>query len=152
MTLFYGRDFLRKCDLQVDFRRNVMLYMDIEVPMRPRNYFDDPWRLNEALRPDKLFDDFDALATSIDRAKYDYVSTDDIAMAQSHLDNSQRDQLATMLRKFQKLFDGRLKTNPHGKVHLDLMPGAVPKHQRLAQKHLDVFKDELQRLCEIGVL
>ena len=44
-----GRDFLRKCDLQVDFRRNVMIYMDVEVTMRPRNYFDDPWRLNEAL-------------------------------------------------------------------------------------------------------
>ena len=44
---------------------------------------------------DKLFDDFAALATLIERAKYEYVSSDDIAMAQTHLNNSQRDQLAT---------------------------------------------------------
>ncbi len=60
-----------------------MIDMNVEVPMRPRFHFDDPWRLNEALMLDELFDDFDALATLIERAKYDYVSTDDIAMAQT---------------------------------------------------------------------
>ncbi len=100
---FLGRDFLRKCDLQVGLRRNVMIYMDVKVPMIPPNYFDDPWHLNEALMLDELFDDFDALATLIEKAKYDYVSADDIVMAQANLDNSQRDQLATMLRNFKTL-------------------------------------------------
>ena len=60
-----------------------------------------------------------------------------------------------MLEKHLTLFDGILKVYPHHLVHLDIAPNAIPKHLRaypVAHIHLDVFKIELQRLCNIGVL
>ena len=102
--IIWGRDFL--CQL-------TFAIMSLS---KHRSYFDDSWRLIDAHMLDKRFDDlFDALATLIEKVKHDYVWTDDIAMAQTHLDNSQCDQLATMLLKFQNSFDGRLKTHPHGR-------------------------------------
>ena len=53
------------------------------------------------------------------------------------------------------LFDGTLKVYPHRLVHLDVIPNAIPRHLRaypVAQIHLEVFKAELIRLCNIGVL
>ena len=60
-----------------------------------------------------------------------------------------------MLSKHTILFDGILKVYPHRLVHLDIIPNATPCHLRaypVACIHLDVFKTELLRLCDIGVL
>ena len=58
--------------------------------------------------------------------------------------------------KYQTLFDGKLKVHhPHKQVQLELLSNAIPRHQRaypVAHIHLEVFKIDLQRLCDIGVL
>ena len=44
---------------------------------------------------------------------------------------------------------------PHQKFHIDLIPGAKPKHSQpyaIPRNHLDVFKKELDRLVQIKVL
>ncbi len=55
-----------------------------------------------------------------------------------------------------KLFDGTLQVYyPHRKFHIDLMPGAVPKHFRpyaIPVIHLKAFKKELIYLVKIRVL
>ena len=60
-----------------------------------------------------------------------------------------------MLSKHTTLFDGILKVYPHRLVHIDTIPNAIPCHLRaypVARIHLDVFKAELLRLCDIDVL
>jgi Reverse transcriptase (RNA-dependent DNA polymerase) len=47
------------------------------------------------------------------------------------------------------------KVYPHRLIHLDIIPNAVLRHLRaypVAHIHLDVFKAELLRLCDIGIL
>ncbi len=60
-----------------------------------------------------------------------------------------------MLNEHIKLLDGTLGFYPHRKFHIDLMPGAVPKHFRpyaIPVIHLEAFKKELIHLVKIGVL
>ncbi len=60
-----------------------------------------------------------------------------------------------MLNEHTKLFHGTLGVYPHRKFHIDLMPGAVPKHFRpyaIPVIHLEAFKKELIQLVKIGVL
>ncbi len=47
---------------------------------------------------------------TISASTYDKVDTDEIAANCEHLTPSQREELAKLLRKFDKLFDGQLKT------------------------------------------
>jgi hypothetical protein len=66
----------------------------------------------------------------------------------THLSESQRDE-------FTKLFDGTLGVYPHRRFHIDVMPGAKPKHvwpYAIARIHLAPFKKELDHLVRIGVL
>ena len=53
------------------------------------------------------------------------------------------------------MFDGRLGTYPHCKVHIELMPGAKPVPSQpspVPPIHLATFKCELKHLVKIGVL
>ena len=67
----------------------------------------------------------------------------------------QRKQLGEVLRNFQPLFNGQLGRYPYAKVHLELEPDARPFHTRpypIAESNKKVFKLELDRICNIGVL
>ena len=60
-----------------------------------------------------------------------------------------------MLQKFQKLFDGQLKTFKGPPVHLQLIENPTPIRQQpysVPTSHLTIFKAELQRLLQIGVI
>jgi len=92
---------------------------------------------------------------SIKEAKYEKIDTNEVARSQKHLTQEQQDKLAKLLSRFSKLFSDNLGHYPHRKIHLELEPGAIPKHQRpfsVARTHLEVFQKELQHLVEVGVL
>ena len=64
-------------------------------------------------------------------------------------------QLYHLLQKFQKLFDGQLKTFKGPTVHLQLIENPKPICRRpysVPTSHLTVFKAELHHLLEIGVI
>ena len=127
--------------------------MDITIPMRPSNFFDNTIRLRDVLAFEN--DDFDSHATAITLAKYKATSIIDIVQKQLHLSSQNRDQLFLVLNRHSRLFDGVLKVYPHRLIHLDLLPNAAPTHQRaysIAHVHREVFKNELSRLCKVGVL
>ena len=60
-----------------------------------------------------------------------------------------------MLQKFHKLFDGQVKTFKGPPVHLQLIENPQPVRQQpylVPTSHLTLFKAELQRLLQIGVI
>jgi hypothetical protein len=88
-------------------------------------------------------------------SKYEQVEVLELSKQQTHLTPEQQADLARLWSKFTKLFSGQLGAYPHQKVHLDLKDDAKRQSSRyypIPRHHERVFKDELQRLCEIGVL
>jgi hypothetical protein len=87
--------------------------------------------------------------------KYEKVLVDDVIDQLDHLNAQQKNDLKRVLNEHIKLFDGTLGVYPHRKFHIDLMPGAVPKHSRpyaIPVIHLEALKKELIHLVKIGVL
>ena len=82
---------------------------------------------------------------------------DEVADQQTHLTAPQREALKVLLRKFTKLFSGKLGSYPHRKMHLDVDPKDRKRlrYQRpypIPHVNYDLFYKELQRLVELGVL
>jgi hypothetical protein len=88
-------------------------------------------------------------------AKYEKVQIEEVLNPLEHLSTQQKADLKQVLRVFTKLFDGTLGVYPHKKFHIELEPGAKPKHARpypVPVIHLETLKKELIHLCVIGVL
>ncbi len=88
-------------------------------------------------------------------AKYEKVNTDDVVNQLTHLSETQKEDLRNVLKDFSNLFDGTLGVYPRRKFHINIMPGAKPKHVRpyaVARIHLEAFKKELDHLVSIRVL
>lgn len=67
-------------------------------------------------------------ATETLDAKHEKVNPSPVAKRQVHLTPSQWKDLAMLLSKVDKLFDGNFGHHPHWKVHLEVDLNAQPKH------------------------
>ena len=73
----------------------------------------------------------------------------------THLPLHYQNDLAHTLEQYPTLFDGKLKVYKGQKIHLELKNDAIPYRTRpypIPHSHMDVFKQELDRLVQIGVL
>ena len=71
------------------------------------------------------------------------------------LNAQQKADIKQVSSEFTGLFDSTLGVYPHRKFHIELEPGAKPKHVQpypVPVIHLETFKKELMHLCEIKVL
>lgn len=175
-----GRDFLNESGIKLDFEEKTVTWVDVSQPLVCKNSittFKDVHDLRDTLyhdlydEIDGLFDDDDLFQSSnpetgesdnsgyksknIKPSLYAEFDVRDVAQGCKHLSQDQRNELESLLLQFPKLFSGKLGHYPHEKVHLDVDPNATPKHQRaypVPHRNKEVFKGELDRLCEIGVL
>jgi hypothetical protein len=133
--------------------------MDCTLDMKPSGFWENPMNLCLSLHMDvdeeEVADKDDECATEIKHSKCKKADAMEVAWQQTHLNEEQQATLGKVLHKHAKLFDGTLGKCPHRKVHLELDPNAVPVHSKphtVAKTHKQVFKDELEHLCAIGVL
>ena len=88
-------------------------------------------------------------------AKYEKVWIKDVVNPLEYLNTQQKADLKQVLSEFTKLFDDTLGVYPHKKFHIELEPGAEPRHARpypVPVIHFETFKKELIHLCEISIL
>jgi transposase InsO family protein len=155
-----GNDVLVPAGFDILGSTQTIQWHDVSVPWQPRSYFHKESSMAEAVNnffAPSIVESFSTQKSvhEILEAKYDKVSTNDVAQQQKHLPQRQKDQLAALLADFTKLFSGKLGCYPHTKVHLELIPEATHFHTRpysVPQVHKQVFQKELNRLVEIGVL
>ncbi len=80
---------------------------------------------------------------------------DDVVDQLTHLNEKQKQDLKVLLKDFTMLFNNTLGVYLHKKFHIDLVPGAGPKHSwpyGIPHIHFVAFKKELDCLVQIGVL
>jgi hypothetical protein len=163
--LILGADFLTKSGIDIKYSSGTIEWFDSELPIRDQKHLDnnDYLAMAEALEvhreEEQLFGrdwyDPDCYATEILDAKYKKVNTDDVVKQLTHLSATQKEDLRKVLKDFPELFDGTLGVYLHRKFHIDIMPGARPKHVRpyaIARIHLEALEKELDHLVSIGVL
>jgi hypothetical protein len=76
-------------------------------------------------------------------AKYEKVQIKDVVNPLEYLSTQQMADLKQVLSEFTKLFDGTLGVYAHRKFHIELEPGAQPRHARpypVPVTHLEAFK------------
>ncbi len=94
-------------------------------------------------------------ASEILDVKYGKVSTDDVVDQLTHLNDKQKQGLKVLLKDCTRLFYSTLGMYLHEKFHIQLIPGAQPKHSQpyaIPCTHPAAFKKELDCLLQIGVL
>ena len=126
--------------------------MDMTLPMQSPDYFSDCSCLQDIMFSDDVEVHF--FASMITKSTYQPISISTIIDTQNHLTVEHRNTLSIMLNKHTLLFDGILKVYPHRLIHQDIIQNATPCHLHaypVAHIHLEVFKADLERLCNIGV-
>ena len=150
-----GRDLLFKIGGITDFDKATMTAFGYTVAMRDKQQLDNR---NQFFY--NLFEDQDQYFVTkpkqnILESKYEKVDIDDVIRQQDHLDQEDKQSLRRVLEKHTHLFSGTVGRYPHKKMDLELVEGAQPVHLKAYQVprvHQEVFKAELRRLCQIGVL
>ncbi|GKY96404.1 hypothetical protein MPSEU_000599900 [Mayamaea pseudoterrestris] len=158
--MLLGRDVLTALGLTIDFGDKQINWGNQSTPMvTMEDLSNRPKQIRDSLiERFVLFSDTEPdLHTSeeILSAKYNKVSTDEVADQSTHLNEEQRTDLKRLLRRFPALFSGKLGKYPHELVHIDIDPQAKPVHKRhypVPRVHEQTFKEELDRLVELGVL
>ena len=94
---------------------------------------------------------------TIRESKYKQANIPEVCMKQTHMSQSNRNDLQKVLSQFPDLFNGKLGKYQGKKVHLDVEPQdkkrlRYQRHYLVPHAHRQVFYDELQRLVQQGVL
>jgi hypothetical protein len=81
--------------------------------------------LDSLLSDEGINDNDETNVTQILEAQYQNINVKDVAQKQTHLTQSQCDELAALLSKHPELFSGGLGlVYPHHQLHLELVKGA----------------------------
>jgi len=94
--------------------------------------------------------DFDQRSNILPAA---YKKADLLSWIPRHLAPEEQEDLLGLLEKFEELFEGCLGLMPGEPYSLKLKPNAEPVHARpflVPQKHLNLMKDEVNHLIELG--
>jgi hypothetical protein len=162
--VIFGADFLSKTGIDIKYSLGIIEWSDNKLPMcNPRHLNDQVYlAMAEILKVQREAEQLFSMdwynptcyASEILDTKYGEASMDDVVDQLTHLNEKQKQDLKVLLKDFTKLFKGTLGVYPHKKFHIDLVPGARPKHsQPYAIPHINLaaFKKELDRLVRLGV-
>jgi Retroviral aspartyl protease./Reverse transcriptase (RNA-dependent DNA polymerase). len=160
--MIIGRDFMKNNKINMSFETATVSWLDNRVIMKPNQFWNQKinWYhlLLDSNDQQDLFDEnymHHRQPTKIKHSKYEVANIEEVIKSQTHLDQRQQQQLLNILKMHTTLFNGKLGKYPHRRIHLDVRKDVHPFHAKpytVPHIHQQVFKDELQRLCEIKVL
>jgi hypothetical protein len=162
--LILGKDFQQEFGIDILNSQLTLRWNGIEVPMR--NYGELASRTTTstfAVQPYGVAssNDYDPTGdvqkrvTRILDAHYEKADLKAVVKSQSHLSDSEKLELAKVLKEFEHLFDGTLGEWKGSGVSFELKKDAVPYHAKaypIPHIHEEPTRKEIDRLCRLGVL
>jgi hypothetical protein len=129
--IIFGRDFLRKIGNQQDFQLDNTTAFNITVAMKNKHFYSNPFAALATIIDDTKDDIDDCFhSTQILESKYNKADIESVAPKQTHLTSPQRGKLQKVFSERTKLLSGKLGHYTHKKMHLELLPDAVPIHAK----------------------
>ncbi len=153
--LILGRNFWNQVKIDVLLSQLHCTWFDDKIPFHPANHFADNDAVRNVLEVRPFRVDTQE-ANYLAAAKSTRADIDKVCRAQEHIDPSQKLELLQVLRAHEKLFDGSLGYYPKLEFSIKLKADTIPYHCNrpypVPNSVREVFKAELERQCEIGVL
>ena len=151
--MILGRDLLEFLGIDICFSDNTVKWGSSSMPFKDAE---------SAVRDAYYVQDTDSVTDATERmkrildAKYEAADLDEICRDQQPtLSDEEKEALRRLLYKYEDLFDGTLGKWTGSPVKLSLNKDATPYHARafpVPRCHLATLKQEVERLCELGVL
>ena len=130
--LILGTKSMKELGIVLDFGREMIMINHIDLPMRSLTNLQKPnvvYQIYKNTEPLSTADLTNRAVRILD-AKYEKADLPKIVDSCDHLDDTEKDELLQLLKKYEGLFDGTLgnwKTSP---VHFELKEGAKLFHGR----------------------
>ena len=172
----FGRDYLFKFGIDLIFSEKVIHWDGMRMPMKEMGHYANPsamqstlmmhttgernairYKARDTLQSYAIIDNEIYETKEIKESKYEKQDLRAIADQQVHLSMEQRNLLyETLFKHNESLFEGKLGTWPNDSISAELKPNAKPFHCgrpiRIPHIHVGTLKEEVNRLCSIGVL
>ena len=151
-----GRDLMTNLGIDLVYSTGEIKWGNVSVPMVPMGHFSK----NESRM--KLFESAnslenggqEALAQEIKESKYEPANLDKVTEAQVSMNPEQKGKFRSMLQRMKKLFLRTKGKWKGAKVSIELKKDAKlvqNKPYKVPQAHVKVFKQEIDRLVDIGL-
>jgi RNase H-like domain found in reverse transcriptase/Reverse transcriptase (RNA-dependent DNA polymerase)/Integrase zinc binding domain len=154
-AMIVGQDLLAELGIIIDFDTLTVTWAEATIPFKPSSAkmhnINEHFHIEESSATKEMTE----RAERIVAAKYEKIDVDEFVKSCRHLSTREKIALNSLLRKFEKLFDGTLGYWLNEEYDIELKPGAKPYHARaygIPKAYEDITKVEVQRLCEIGVI
>lgn len=148
-----GRDFTKKIEIDILNSKQMYLWNVIEVKMVKAGH----WTGQERKANVRQFK-FDREVQEVRKileSKYEKADLSKVVEELTHLRDPERLELLRGMQQYEDLFQGKVGKWTGEPVDVKLKPGTKPYHAkayRVPQAYLNLFKDEIERLVEIGTL
>ena len=162
-NMIIGRDLMVKLGLITDYKRKVLIWDEVSVPMRSVYHTDSKPTFSRAEIKQIMTQTAEPIATQeaterivrILNSKYEKTDLDQVAAGAEELDEHQQKKLLSLLKDFEDLFDGTLGKWNTDPIDIETKPDHKPSSARyypVPKINKATFKKELEHLVEIGVL
>ena len=149
--MIIGRDILEDLGIDIRFSTQTIEWDGAEIPFRDVT---SDWE-------SFYIQDSNAVQEQVDRVKgildndYHKATLQEVCESQKQLTEEQRQQLLSLMQKYEELFDGTLGRWTHEDYHLELKEDVKPYHARafpVPRVHYETLRKEVDRLVQVGVL
>jgi hypothetical protein len=145
-------DLLEYLKIDLKYSTSTIEWDNAEIPMRSRDAtIEDSYHIQEAPH---LEETVERIKRILD-AKYEPANLDEVVAGCTHLTEEQKEELYSLLKKHESLFDGSLGTWKGEDYNIELRHDATPYHARafpIPRIHEQTLRHEVDRLCQLGVL